>query len=136
VLICDVHEKFVALVTRHSPAIEKWSILDLGCRTRLVCLEIAEFARLLVRVHLSAKMLRKAHARNLYHRLKRFDLLSMMQSEHASSFDAIIAADIFVYLGKLDEIISEAKRLLCRTGVFAFSIETVEIMSNAVEQVC
>jgi predicted TPR repeat methyltransferase len=42
----------------------------------------------------------------------------------------IIATDVFIYLGKLDEIISEAKRLLCPNGIFAFSIESLEASEN------
>ena len=132
VLNYEAPEKLVALVTQHStPSTEKkWRVLDLGCGTGLVGLAIAPFARQLVGVDLSVKMLEKAHARNLYQRLERADLLTMMQSEKASSYDVIIAADVFIYLGKLDEIISEVKRLLCPGGVFAFSIETLVALSN------
>jgi predicted TPR repeat methyltransferase len=75
-------------------------------------------------------MLGKAHARNLYQRLERLDLLTMMRHEGASSYDVIIATDVFIYLGKLDEIFGEIKRLLCPGGFAAFSIETLEALSN------
>jgi len=130
VLQYDVPEKLVALITRHSPIAEKWRVLDLGCGTGLVGTAIAPFAKQLVGVDLSSKMLEKAHARKLYQRLECLDLLTMMQGEQASSYDLIIAADVFIYLGRLDEIICEIKRLLCPGGVFAFSIETLEALSN------
>lgn len=44
----------------------------------------------------------------------------------------IIAADVFVYLGKLDEIFFEAKRLLRMGGVFAFSVESIEALPNQI----
>jgi len=75
-------------------------------------------------------MLEKARAHNLYQRLERLDLLTMMRAEKASSYDVIVAADVFIYLGKLDEIISEIKRLLCPGGFFAFSIEALGGLSN------
>ncbi len=131
VLNYDAPEKLVALVKRHATTLAgKWNVLDLGCGTGLVGSAIAPLARQLVGVDLSAKMLEKAHARNLYQRLERLDLLTMMRAEKASSYDVIIAADVFIYLGKLDEVISEIKRLLCQGGFFAFSIETLEALPN------
>lgn len=102
----------------------------MGCGTGLVGAAIAPFARQLVGVDLSARMLEKARARKVYQRLERLDLLAMMRDEQDSSYDAIIAADVFIYLGKLDEIVSEIERLLCPGGVFAFSVETLEASSN------
>jgi predicted TPR repeat methyltransferase len=126
VLKYDAPGKLVELVTQHkAPPAEKWSVLDLGCGTGLAGLAVAPFARRLVGVDLSARMLNKAHARNLYQRLERQDLLTMMRRELAGSYDVIIAADVFIYLGKLDEIISEIKRLLAPGGIFAFSIEAL-----------
>ena len=126
--------KLAALVERHlMPVAEKWSILDLGCGTGLVGSAMAPFARQLVGVDLSEKMLKKANARNIYQRLERSDLLAMMRSEKASSYDVIVAADVFIYLGRLDEIVGEIKRLLRPDGVFAFSIETLDPPSNEEE---
>jgi predicted TPR repeat methyltransferase len=123
--------KLAALVERRlAPVAEKWNILDLGCGTGLVGSAMAPFAQRLVGVDLSEKMLKKANARNIYQRLERSDLLVMMRSEEASSYDVIVAADVFIYLGKIDEIVGEIKRLLRPGGVFAFSIETLDPPSN------
>jgi predicted TPR repeat methyltransferase len=131
VLKYEAPGKLVELVNQHlTPSAEKWNVLDLGCGTGLVGSAIAPFARQLVGVDLSARMLEKARARNVYQRLERQDLLTMMRSEKASSYDVIVAADVFIYLGKLDEIISEIKRLLCPGGVFAFSVEALAALSN------
>jgi predicted TPR repeat methyltransferase len=101
-------------------------VLDLGCGTGLIGPEIAPYSKQLVGVDLSAKMLDKARTRNLYQRLERSDLLGMMQGEPVSSYDLVIATDVFIYVGKLDEVISEIKRLLSAGSIFAFSIETCE----------
>ncbi len=104
----------------------EWDVLDLGCGTGLSGLEISPHARRLVGVDLSANMLAKAQARNIYHRLEHSDLLPMMRGEKAASYDVIIAADVFEYLGRLDEIVCEAKRLLRAGGFFLFSVEALE----------
>jgi predicted TPR repeat methyltransferase len=108
---------------------DKWDVLDLGCGTGLVALAIHPYTRQLVGVDLSAKMLTKARERNLYQRLERSDLFSMMKGEPNSSYDAIVAADVFVYIGKLDGIVQEGARLLRPGGVFAFCVEAMESLS-------
>ncbi len=105
-------------------------VLDLGCGTGLSGLEIAPYARQLVGVDLSSKMLEKARALNIYARLEHSDLLSMMNGEDASKYDVIIAADVFVYLGRLEEIISEAKRLLRPSGFLLFSVEALDELAS------
>ena len=111
----------------------EWDVLDLGCGTGLSGLEIAPHARRLVGVDLSANMLEKARARNIYHRLEHSDLLPMMRGEQAASYDVIIAADVFEYLGRLDDIVGEAKRLLRAGGFFLFSVEALEARAGAVD---
>lgn len=103
-----------------------WRILDLGCGTGLVAKELAPLAASLVGVDLSEKMLAKAQARQLYHRLIKADLLSMTQQEASASYEVVTAADVFVYLGQLDHIIAEVARLLITDGVFAFSVEAAD----------
>jgi predicted TPR repeat methyltransferase len=127
----EAPERLVEFVVQHlTPTAEKWTVLDLGCGTGLVGMAIAPFTRQLVGVDLSTRMLEKAHTRNVYQRLERLDLLTMMQGEKASYYDAIFAADVFVYLGKLDEIICAIKRLLRPGGVFAFTVEDLVVLRN------
>ncbi|HYD78214.1 MAG TPA: tetratricopeptide repeat protein [Paucimonas sp.] len=129
-------EKLVALIRRHAePPPAKWDVLDLGCGTGLVGSAIAADKCRLVGVDLSPGMLEKARALNLYDRLEQADLLVMMRSEKASSYDVIIAADVFIYVGRLDEIFAEAKRLLRPGGRFAFSVEAGESSSAGDEAV-
>ena len=110
----------------HAPApAAQWDGLDLGCGTGLVGDVISPWARKLVGVDLSAKMLDKAQARQLYQDLVCADLLSMMRAAPAASFDLIVAGDVFVYIGQLDELINQAKRLLRPDGLFVFSTETL-----------
>lgn len=118
--------QLVGLLTKHTTPDAVWDALDLGCGTGLVGLAMATHIKSLVGIDLSPKMLDKARARQLYQRLECADVLAAMQKEQASSYDAIVAADVFIYIGKIDDVIREAKRLLRPDGLLAFSIEVLE----------
>jgi predicted TPR repeat methyltransferase len=118
-------QQLVALIAQSANAEQKWDVLDLGCGTGLSGAAIAPFAKQLVGVDLSAKMLEKARAKNIYSRLVEADLLGMLQGEPAASCDLAISADVFVYVGRLDAVFAEVKRVLRDGGRFAFSIETL-----------
>lgn len=123
--------KLVALITEFAqPSAKKWDVLDLGCGTGLAGAAILPYAQKLVGVDLSEGMLAKAEAKNLYQRLEKSDLLVMMKNETSLSYDVIVAADVFVYIGRLDEILEEAKRLLRPGGILAFSVEAMDALLN------
>lgn len=103
-------------------------ILDLGCGTGLAGLAFAPFARQLVGVDLSVRMLDRARSRQLYQRLEQAEMLTMMQGEKTACYDVIVAADVFIYSGKLDGIFAEAKRLLRGGGLFVFSVESLDAL--------
>lgn len=103
-----------------------WTALDLGCGTGLVGAALSPMVAQLVGVDLSARMLTHAQARQVYQRLIQADLVQMMQAEAADSFDLAVAADVFIYIGQLDETIKEVKRLLRPNGLLAFSIENLD----------
>jgi predicted TPR repeat methyltransferase/thioredoxin-like negative regulator of GroEL len=126
----NIPKELLALILRHTPNANKWDVLDLGCGTGLVGVQVVPFTKRLVGVDLSTKMLEQAKARKLYQRLEQSDLLPMMREELASSYDVIVAADVFVYLGKLNDVIAEVKRLLRPGGVFAFSVEDCEASAS------
>jgi predicted TPR repeat methyltransferase len=130
----DMPQQIAALIRGHAGAARpaaKWDVLDLGCGTGLVGAAIAGSGMMgaagrLVGVDLSRNMLEKAREKNLYTRLDQSDLQGMMQGEPAASYDLIVAADVFVYIGRLDGIATEAKRLLRPGGLFGFSVEALE----------
>jgi predicted TPR repeat methyltransferase len=127
----NVPEDLVAMIRDYSdPSPAKWDILDLGCGTGLVGVAIASYARRLVGVDLSSRMLAKARERGLYHRLERSDLVSMMQGEPAGSYDVVTAADVFIYVGDIDNTVREVKRLLRSGGLFGFSLENLDVPSD------
>jgi predicted TPR repeat methyltransferase len=125
-----VPDKLRDLLLPHAGKGEKWDVLDLGCGTGLAAVAISQLARSQVGVDLSSKMLDKARERNLYERLEHGDLLPMMRGEAAASYDLVIAADVFVYIGKLDELAAEAHRLLRPGTYFAFSVESLDALAD------
>lgn len=99
-------------------------VLDLGCGTGLVGAAIKPHAAELVGVDLSPKMLERAAQKNVYNRLVCADLVSMMQSEPDAHYDIILAADVFIYVGVLDDVVTQAQRLLKPGGMLCFSVES------------
>lgn len=120
-------EQLTELLRREAAtATPAWRVLDLGCGTGLVGAAMGPLASELVGVDLSGKMLEKARERGLYQRLVCADILGTMRDEASASQDVIVAADVFIYIGKLDEIVEQAHRILVPGGFFAFSIEPYE----------
>ncbi len=100
-------------------------MLDLGCGTGLVGAALASPVRRLVGVDVSLKMLDQAKSKALYHQLEHGELLAMTQRQPADSFDVVVAADVFIYVGKLDEVVAAVWRLLRPGGLFAFTVESM-----------
>jgi predicted TPR repeat methyltransferase len=119
-------EKLVRLLREAASGSPESRVLDLGCGTGLFGEALAIRPQLLVGVDLSARMLEKATSRGIYDRLEESELLTAMKNEASAEFDLIAAADVFVYVGRLDEIVCEAARILKPGGQFAFSVESLE----------
>jgi predicted TPR repeat methyltransferase len=101
-------------------------ILDLGCGTGLVGAALAGPDVRLVGVDLSPRMLELAAARGIYAQLEQADVADFLDRQPAGSAQAIVAADVFIYIGDLDAIFVSATRTLSPGGVFAFSVEGLD----------
>lgn len=106
------------------------SVLDLGCGTGLCGAAFAAQCGALVGVDLSAGMLDKARARGIYQRLVHGELLETMRGETERSYDLILSADVFVYIGDLAEIHAQAHRLLTPGGLFVYSTESADALTG------
>lgn len=98
-------------------------IADLGCGTGLCGLFFRSIARTLVGVDLSANMLKQAAKRGIYDRLLRAELTDFLGT-NAGSFDLVIAADVFIYVGDIDAVFAATWMALRPGGQFAFSVES------------
>jgi predicted TPR repeat methyltransferase len=107
------------------PHLEKdLTILDLGCGTGLGSQFCRPYAKILIGVDVSPKMLQKASEKNIYDDLIVFDVLQ--DWSFPQPFDLIYSSDVFVYFGNLDSIIRSASSNLVRGGMIAFSVEKLE----------
>ena len=97
-------------------------ILDAGCGTGLCAAGLRPMARRLVGIDLSAGMIERAAALRLYDELVIADLLPWLD-EVSESFDAILAADVVVYFGRLEPLIEAVTRRLHPAGALLFTTE-------------
>jgi len=102
-------------------------VLDAGCGTGLCGPLIAPYARRLVGVDLSARMLAQAQAKKVYDQLVKCELTAYLR-DSPGAFDAIVSADTLVYFGPLQEVMAASASALRPGGRLIF---TVEEMSGA-----
>ncbi|MBN8827866.1 MAG: methyltransferase domain-containing protein [Sphingobacteriia bacterium] len=98
--------------------------LDLGCGTGLAAEEILKFNDkfAFTGLDLSEKMVEISKAKNIYKKLHVGEILEYLKS-NKKNFDLIVAADVFVYIGELSEIMQEVNRSLISPGYMVFSVE-------------
>src|SRR4029079_7852323 len=77
-------------------------------------------------VDLSEKMMEQARRRGVYSRLTKGDLVEELERAPAATLDAVLATDVFIYLGDLQRVFLAAARALVPGGLFAFSVELLD----------
>jgi predicted TPR repeat methyltransferase len=105
------------------PQADALDVLDLGCGTGLAAPALRPRARRLEGVDLSARMLDHARARALYDALHEASLLDYLRSQPAASWDLLVAADVFIYVGELGPVFEQARRVLRVGGCLLGSLE-------------
>jgi predicted TPR repeat methyltransferase len=98
-------------------------VLDLGCGTGLMGIQIISIAKTLVGVDLSQRMLDKAKRRSVYDDLICNEIIEFLKS-HTKKYDLVIATDVFIYLGDLMQVFALVHRNLNHHGYFCFSVES------------
>lgn len=98
------------------------SVLDAGCGTGLCGPLLRPFARRLVGVDLSARMLQVAEASGAYDELRQDELVRALEAE-PGAYDVIVAADVLVYFGSLDELLGAVAAALRGPGLVALTVE-------------
>lgn len=96
--------------------------LDLGCGTGLCGRHLRPMADRVTGVDLSARMLQKAQATGSYDVLSRAEVRQFLAGTQ-ESFDLVVAADVFIYVGALDEVFAQVAQHMPVGGVFAFTVE-------------
>lgn len=98
-------------------------VLDLGCGTGLLAPHLAGRCDTLVGLDLSPGMLEKARLRGGYDALHEASIVDFLGQVDAP-YDVVVAADVFVYVGALEEVFDGVARA-CR-GRFVFTTELAE----------
>ncbi len=113
-----------AALSKHLAGAPQLDILDAGCGTGLVGVELRGSARRLVGVDLSEGMLAQAAARELYDELIAAELGGHLATT-PNAWDAIVCADTLVYFGALEAILAAAAGALRPGGWLVFTVESL-----------
>jgi predicted TPR repeat methyltransferase len=98
--------------------------LDLGCGTGLMGMHLRDQCGWLGGYDISQGMLDEATMKGIYDLLEKRDLGHLPPSQTA--YDLIVAADVFIYLGALEQIIGWCAGALSANGRIAFTFETAD----------
>jgi predicted TPR repeat methyltransferase len=130
VLVKDLEYKTPELLFNlvHPYLTKGMTVLDLGCGTGLGSQFYRPYAKSLIGVDLSPKMLQQASKKKIYDDLMVFDMFQTWK--FSQPFDLIYSSDVFVYCGDLDPIIRSASSCLVPAGIIAFSVERLEDSSS------
>lgn len=117
-----VPKRVAEIITARHPSLQV-SVLDLGCGTGLVGVYLGKPASGLVGVDLSANMIAEAAKHNLYDRFHQVSLVDALRDSPSAEFDVITAADVFIYVGDIAQVLKDARRVLRVGGSLVFSCE-------------
>jgi predicted TPR repeat methyltransferase len=96
--------------------------VDLGCGTGLMGERLRHIVSFLEGIDISAGMLARARAKGVYDRLEQGDLQMLVPG--TDRVDLVTAADVLIYLGRLERVFGTVAAMLAPGGLFAFSVES------------
>lgn len=101
--------------------------LDLGCGTGLIGEHFRDLVAEIDGVDLSPKMLEQARQKQIYRKLDRDEIVAWLEraAAESQSFDIVLAADVFVYVGDLEPAFKTIRAILNHGGLFVFSLENL-----------
>ncbi|MFK0209327.1 methyltransferase domain-containing protein [Agrobacterium sp. NPDC090283] len=126
----SVPQKLAELIGKAADSDVFDTIIDIGCGTGLLGVEIRPFSKRLEGFDISQNMLAKAEEKGLYDYLGQADL--SLEAHISGLFppalvehraDLVAAADVMMYLGSLETVMPLVSALLAPSGFFAFSVE-------------
>eukprot|EP01038_Epipyxis_sp_PR26KG_P008615 gene8615-11648_t len=115
-------------------------ILDLGCGTGLAGSWLKDYAKYMIGVDMSDQMAFLAKKKTIYQDVivkPVFDYLIEVNKKRdknnddhfikKNTFDVVVAADFFAYIGELKDMFREISKFVRRNGgIFAFTVESVD----------
>ena len=126
------HEMTVNSLKRAWTTCEKKSpiVIDLGCGTGLVGEQIAKWKKVnIIGIDLSESMIQQAKYRTMdgvpiYSEVHQQDAHGFLRGILAGSIDAIVAADVFIYIGDIDDLLALCVQSLVEGGLVVFTVES------------
>lgn len=100
-------------------------MLDLGCGSGLAAEKFNFCTKIITGIDLSSEMLAIAADKDIYTNIFQVDILDFLQQD-STSYDLVIAADVFTYIGDLSEIFSTLSRRVKKNTPFIFSTELAD----------
>lgn len=110
-----------AILSRAGPFARAY---DLGCGTGLMAAALRGHVGFMAGCDLSPAMVAEAGAKALYDKLVCQDVVAALQAEPPESFDLVMAADVFVYIGDLQPVLTASQHALTRGGLMAFTAQS------------
>jgi len=103
-----------------------FDVLDAGCGTGLCVGGMRPFARRLVGIDLSPKMIEKARQRGGYDELATGELVEFLMGRPCA-FDLVVSADTLCYFGRLDDALRGCFVSLRPQGGLVFTVEAMDV---------
>ncbi len=98
------------------------ALLDLGCGTGLAAQLFKGKAARMVGVDIAPAMIEQARQKNIYTELYA-ETIEEYLARCTESFDLVLSADVFVYIGDLGDIFKRITALMPAGGLFCFSVQ-------------
>jgi predicted TPR repeat methyltransferase len=112
-----------ALLQAACPAGSRFAnVLDLGCGSGLIGVQLRPLAARMSGVDLSPGMLENAGEKKIYDELERADIIEFLIATE-QRYDVFTAADLFIYIGNLEPVFSAVRGAAMGDAWFAFSTE-------------
>jgi predicted TPR repeat methyltransferase len=123
----DLPERMGRLFRRRVPQDAPHAdLLDLGCGTGLAGCALQGLADEIHGVDISAQMVEQARAKSVYGELAVEDILDFLRRP-GRSYDVMVAADVFIYLGDLQPVLEAMGRRASAGAHAMFSTETSDV---------
>lgn len=122
-----LHYRIPAIMRRRlKPIVKKRGpfdhLLDIGCGSGLAGEALRSYARSMTGVDVARRILAQARDKNLYDRLVHDDFHHYLAATE-ETFDLVVAADVFIYTGVLENALQLIGERLARGGRLIFSTE-------------
>ena len=125
----DIPATMHALLITQNVLDNNTRVLDLGCGTGLIGQQLGKQIEFIDGVDLSQGMLNKAREKSLYRNLFNANIIEFINALNSKeTYNLVIAADVFIYLGALEPLFEALKNKLSFAAQthFLFSLETIE----------